>query len=348
MKDGCAMTAYSTIIKGGVLIDTRRSRYDTRLPEDSGEWRRAAPRGMDAPARSFGKRMSVRVPYGSPLPGASDVCPPGQLRTPIAAATCAAITVGLEWLLFAHAPVFAGWIVPVFLPPAFGVLACAAVLGPGAGMERRMFTAWLGLMMIYAAVSGIALWEKLNSCMLLSALLFGVVYAMFAAPVAVVGSKVASWALQPLWRMQRRRARTRHWQRPATPNYRALTRSELGSSSFFIPLAQAVALGLVVLITELLGVRFEAGVPWMPLVTGFLAGLVCSLGLGAERSFEAGELVKAALIGQLYWGPVMLVVMVFSPELALLWPLESLCGTTIGAYTAERLIFRHRRGAAQP
>lgn len=208
------MTVYSTIIKGGVYMDTRRSRYDTRLPEDSGEWRRAAPRGTDLPSRAFSKRLSVRVPYASPLPGASDVCPPGQLRTNIAAATCAAITVGLEWLLFAHAPVFAGWIVPVFLPPAFGVLACAAVLGPGAGMERRMFTAWLGLMMIYAAVSGIALWETLHWCMIIAVLWFGVVYAMFAAPIAVIGSGVASWALKPLWRLQRRWARARRWQRP--------------------------------------------------------------------------------------------------------------------------------------
>lgn len=214
MKDGCAMTAYSTIIKGGVLIDTRRSRYDTRLPEDSGEWRRTAPRATDLPSRAFGKRLSVRVPYASPLPGARQTRKPGPLRSATAAMTCAVATVTLEWMLFAAALALADWLVPVLLPPAIGVLACAAVLGPAASAERRMFTSWLGLMLIYAALGMVALWETLNACMVFVVLMFGVVYAMFAAPFAVVGSEVASWAIKPLWRQQRRWSRARHWQRP--------------------------------------------------------------------------------------------------------------------------------------
>src|SRR5690606_7740320 len=140
---------------------------------------------------------------------------------------------------------------------------------------------------------------------------------LFAAPCAVVGSEAARRLLTPLWRVQRRRSRARRWELPAAPRYRALTSSETGSSALFIPLAQAVAYGLLVLITELLGFRIEEGIPWMPLVTGFLAGLVCALGLGAERGFKPGELVKAALIGQLYWGPVVLVTLPWAPELAL-------------------------------
>lgn len=344
MKDGCAMTVYSTIIKGGVLIDTRRSRYDARLPEDSGEWRRAAPCGT----HTRGNGLRARIPYASPIAGCPEHTPPGILHSGVAVVAGAMSTICLEWLLFVAAPSLAKLDVPVLLPPIFGVMASTVVLGPATMATRRMFTAWLGLMSICAAIGSVALWRIPEVSTAIEVTIFGVVYAMFAAPMAVVGSEASHRLLKPLWRLHQRRARARHWQRPATPNYRALTRSELGSSAFFIPLAQAVALGLVVLITELLGVHFEEGVPWMPLVTGYLAGLVCSLGLGAERSFQPRELVKAALLGQLYWGPVILVVMMFSPELALLWPLESLCGTTIGAYTAERLIFRHRRGAAQP
>lgn len=320
------------------------------LPEDSGEWRGVAPRGTDVSVRALRSSANpcTPVPYASSLPGAQEVSPPGPVRSAAAALVCAATTLGLELLLFALVPAIADWIVPVFIPPFLGVLACAAVLGPAASPQRLAFVAWIGPMLIFAALGGMALWTAPCGYMLVALLAVGALCAFFSALFAGMGSELAPLLLGPLWRMQRRRARARHWLRPAAPSYRALTGSEIGSSALFVPLAQAVAFGLVVLITEILGVRFEEGVPWMPLVTGYLAGLVCSLGLGAERSFQPRELVKAALLGQLYWGPVILVVMMFSPELALLWPLESLCGTTIGAYTAERLIFRHRRGAAQP
>lgn len=342
------MTVYSTIIKGGVLIDTRRCRYDTRLPEDSGEWRRVTPCGTRAPSRARGNSEKTRVPYASPIGGCPGQTPPGTLRSCIATVLGAVITVYLEWLLFVTVPSLAQWVVPVFIPPFLGVLVCAALLGPAASPQRLAFAALLGQMLIFAALGGMALWNSPSGCMLLALLAVGALCSFFSALFGGMGSELATLLLGPLWRVQQRRARARRWQRTTTPRYRALTSGEVGSCILFIPLAQAIAFGLVLLITEVLGVRFEEGVPWMPLVTGFLAGLVCSLGLGAERRFEPRELVKAALIGQLYWGPVILVVLMFSPGLALLWPMESLCGTAIGAYTAERLILRHRTGAAQP
>src|SRR5690606_23655079 len=202
------MTVYSTITKGGVYLDTRLTRRDNRLPEDSGEWRRVAPRGTAARASS----ESLRIPYASPIAGRPEQIPPGRLRSSIAAAIGAAVTTGLEWLLFAAAPSLAEWILPVFMPPFLGVLACTAVLGPAAGAERRMFTSWLALMLICAALGGVALWETPDLCTAIVVPIFGMVYAMFAAPFAVVGSEAARRLLTPLWRVQRRRSRARRWE----------------------------------------------------------------------------------------------------------------------------------------
>jgi len=53
------MTVYSTIIRGRVLNETRRSRNDDRLPEDSGEWT-AVPRQftrLSEPHFEYGRQL---------------------------------------------------------------------------------------------------------------------------------------------------------------------------------------------------------------------------------------------------------------------------------------------------
>ncbi|MCB9933746.1 MAG: hypothetical protein H6841_10040 [Planctomycetes bacterium] len=66
------MTVYSTIIKGGVFRDTRRSRQDTRLPEDSGEWRAVPLKFQHLPGDPFDwDRRGERAEHGRLLVAAT-------------------------------------------------------------------------------------------------------------------------------------------------------------------------------------------------------------------------------------------------------------------------------------